>query len=190
MTKKINKESSRSVFVRDISCCAIPRTKTLRGDGVGVLAFTLIELLVVVLIIGILSAIALPQYTKAVEKARVAEALINLRHIQQAWKVQLMADPNPPEDKRGFVELSGGSWDNYGNIYTTKFFAYEIDNAACGISAYRVSGDYSLSQGVSLLCPDLEGYEGKMCECYTDLGYKICKGLEAQEFYLNDARDY
>ena len=49
--------------------------------------FTLIELLVVVLIIGILAAVAVPQYQKAVEKSKFTETIGWLRQIYHAEKL-------------------------------------------------------------------------------------------------------
>lgn len=43
--------------------------------------FTLIEMVVVILIVGILSSLALPNYRRSVERARVAEAQTLLRAI-------------------------------------------------------------------------------------------------------------
>ena len=52
--------------------------------------FLLIELLVVVLIIGILAAIALPQYQKAVERSRMAEAIQILGDFATAQSIYYM----------------------------------------------------------------------------------------------------
>ena len=55
--------------------------------------FTLLELMIVVIVIGILASIAIPQYVHTIERARGAEALVNLGSIrgsmQRYWIDQL-----------------------------------------------------------------------------------------------------
>ena len=85
--------------------------------------FTLIELLVVVLIIGILSAVALPQYTKAVAKARFAEAFVNLKTIAQADAVcQLEKGENCTMEDLS-IEIPGTTRAS-GSEMETKYFIY------------------------------------------------------------------
>lgn len=57
--------------------------------------FTLIELLVVVLIIGILAAIALPQYQKAVRKSRFAQMEVGIDAIKKNIDLYLLTNGMP-----------------------------------------------------------------------------------------------
>ena len=65
--------------------------------------FTLIELLVVVLIIGILAAVAAPQYQKAVQKARIAQILPLMKAIKNANTVFHL--------QTGFYSANPDDWD-------------------------------------------------------------------------------
>jgi len=93
--------------------------------------FTLIELLVVVLIIGILTAVAVPQYQKAVEKARMSEAIILTKAIAAAHQRYYMehgAYLGPDDMQQLDIEIAGEITD--GQRIKTKYFKYSPDGQA------------------------------------------------------------
>jgi prepilin-type N-terminal cleavage/methylation domain-containing protein len=77
--------------------------------------FTLIELIIVVIVIGILATIAVPQYLKAVTRAKVAKAKSNIGLIAQAEKLYrakndtyiVSGNPGTQAELNAEVELGG-----------------------------------------------------------------------------------
>ena len=81
--------------------------------------FTLIELLVVVLIISILAAVALPQYQKAVRKARLSEVATTFRSTSQAIDVWLLENGGYPSSVVTFSGPSASAELNITQLCTT-----------------------------------------------------------------------
>jgi prepilin-type N-terminal cleavage/methylation domain-containing protein len=90
--------------------------------------FTLIELLVVVLIIGILASIAIPQYFKVVEKARVAEAMSLISSVKSAEERYLARGGMYTSNFTDLDIMYNGM--TAGNI-TTKFYSAAVAATNC-----------------------------------------------------------
>ncbi|MBR4508608.1 MAG: prepilin-type N-terminal cleavage/methylation domain-containing protein [Elusimicrobiaceae bacterium] len=89
--------------------------------------FTLLELLVVVLIIGILAAIALPNYKKSVNKSRLAEAVLLSKSLEAGVKyLAHKGVSGQGKEIAASFSLSGASWNEEGLIYSTKTHALDI----------------------------------------------------------------
>lgn len=73
--------------------------------GKGELGFTLIEIMIVVLIIGILLAIAVPNFMTARENSRTKACIANLKQIQAAKEQWAMANNKTSTDTPTFGDL-------------------------------------------------------------------------------------
>ena len=97
--------------------------------------FTLIELLVVVLIIGILAAIALPQYERSVEKSRSAEALLLFDALEKAERLYYLSNGRYTRNLEQLdIQIPDiGRNIGYGqNNWTTDNFYYWVDAEGFG----------------------------------------------------------
>ncbi len=159
--------------------------------------FTLIELLVVVLIIGILSGIALPQYTAAVEKARASEVVSLMASAEKAADLYVLQEGYP---STGLVELVGKrngvasgkldidieaalSCQTNNDRCESKDFSYDVycGTSTCTWTAEQLKGDYDMSGHRSR-----GGKWMRSCNYYTKAGRVVCESLRGQGWSASD----
>ena len=167
--------------------------------------FTLLELLVVVLIIGILAAIALPQYKLLVVKTKVSTILPLMSSIVQAEEVFYMTNGNYTNDLSSLdIEIPGicsyvntryikcgndffMSWGNTAVLYANYCPEHNTDFDSCKPNRIFQVGRGSTYQNM------IEWARPNKFRCTaqnsSEFGEKICKLLGkivAVERYPND----
>ena len=163
-------------------------------------AFTLIELLVVVLIIGILAAVALPQYQRAVEKSRAAQAVLLVRSLARAQEVYYLANgayATSFEDLDIQIPPSEGACQYAGESdYTVQCYRIgdwdvmiegEPGQTDPVFSVAATQGDVTLISYLDQKKNDNEvraAITGLACTTKTDKGKSLCLALGAQ--FLQD----